>query len=89
MSEFTSDGFKPFPNTFEDNKRVGSCSEWSDDVIENKVTEYWLFLERKDIMPRAVEVAHRVLDHLGFEMDYRYGTYDTMLRLEDDTCDGE
>lgn len=89
MSSFTGEGFAPFPNVYSDNQRLGECSEWPDSVIEDKVCEYWQFLDRDDIMPRAIAAAHRVIDHLGFEMDYRYGAYETTQRLEDEVCDAE
>ena len=72
---FTTEGFKPFPSVHSDNQIIGGCSEWSDQIIEEKITEYWLFLERDDIQPRARGLAQRVLAHLGFEIDYRAGCY--------------
>lgn len=73
---FTSEGLQPFPNTHSNSQRLGECSEWPDVIIETKITEYWQFLSRDDIMPRAKEAAHRILTHLGFEIDYRAGIYD-------------
>jgi hypothetical protein len=88
VSEFSGDGYQPFPNLHSDNQVIGQCSEWEDDRIENMVTDYWQFLERSDIQPRAIKLANRVLEHLGFEMDFRYGAYDSMIQLEDSVCDG-
>lgn len=79
MSEFTGDGFKPFPNTIADRQQIGDCINWPDSRIEDKVVEYWSFLDRTDLMPRAIKVAHSILDILGFEMDVRYGAYDYVL----------
>ena len=79
MSEFAGEGFTPFLNTEADAYQMKSVSEWPDARIEDKVLEYWEFLERKDLMPRAVKAAHRILEHLGFEMDARYGAYDYVL----------
>ena len=87
MSEFTSHGSEPFPSTYFDNRDIGNCSEWSDERIEGMVTEYWQFMDRKDLQPRARAIGERVLAHLGFEMDYRYGAYETLPRLEDEVCE--
>lgn len=75
MSSFTSEGHKPFMNTHSDSQRLGECSEWPDVILETKVTEYWQFLMRDDLQPRATAAAHRILEHLGFEIDYRAGVY--------------
>lgn len=88
MSDFVGEGFKPFPNIYEDNKAVGAISGLSEAVLERKVHEYWEFLGRDDIMPRARDMAHRILLHLGFEVDYRAGEYD-LRKLEDETCSPE
>lgn len=85
---FTTEGFAPFPSTYYDDKFIRECSEWDDSRIERMVTEYWQFLERDDIQPRARATAERILEHLGFEMDFRYGAYDYSLnRIEDEVCD--
>lgn len=84
MSDFSGEDYRPFPNVYSDNERIGQCSEWSDQIIEDRVTVYWLFLERDDIMPRARIAGQRVLAHLGFEIDYRAGVYvDQELELLD------
>lgn len=81
---FTTEGYAPFPSVYFDNRDIGNCSEWSDERIEDLVTDYWLFLEGEDIQPRARKAAQRVLEHLGFEMDYRYGAYDYCLEGNED-----
>lgn len=89
MSEgFTTEGYTPFPNVYEDNKRVGAFSELPDDVLERKIEEYWQFQNRDDIMPRARHAAGRILEHLGFEIDYRHGCYEpgAFNRLQDEIC---
>lgn len=69
---FTSQGFEPFPNTMADQERLHSITEWSDELLEDKVYEYWQFLERKDLMPRAIAAANRMLLHMGYEVDCRF-----------------
>jgi len=75
MSDFTGEGFASFPNTYEDNKRVGSFSEWPQDILEARVNEYGAFLQRTDPMPRAQATANRVMEHLLFELAFRDGIY--------------
>ena len=84
-SAFTGEGFKPFPNTYEDNKHIGEVFEWSDERLQNKHAEYSEFLERDDIMARARTLGARVLRHLDFEMSFRYDAT-AMQRLEDESC---
>jgi hypothetical protein len=89
VSEFTGEGFAPFPNTYEDNKRIGACSTLSDQILEDKCKEYVLFVQRKDIMPRAVSIAGRILDHVMFELAFRDGIYDEYtIKQEEELCDG-
>lgn len=85
MSEFSGEGFKPFPNTHSDNQRLGEVTGWSDEMIENKLAEYYQFMERGDIMARARTLGKRVLQHLNFEMDCRYDETN-MKKLEDEVC---
>lgn len=73
-SEFSSEGFDPFPPIHSDEFRLHSVAEWPDSQIEEKITEYWSFLSQ-DRMPRAEKAARRILTHLGFEVDYRAGFY--------------
>lgn len=76
MGDFTGEGFEVFPSIYQDNQRVKEVAEWPDVYLETKVTEYWQFLMREDLMPRARQAAHRILEHLGFEIDWRAGQYD-------------
>ena len=85
MSDFAGEGFKPFPNTEADLHAMHTVAEWDEDVVEHKITEYWLFLERTDIMPRARNAAKRILEHLGFEIDFRQGCY---IEQEMESLDG-
>lgn len=71
-SEFSGGGFEPFPNTYSDRKEVSSATEWDDARIEYKIEEYWAFLRRSDIMPRATQMGYEILNLLGFEIDERY-----------------
>lgn len=66
---------KPFPNTLADQEKLHSIAEWPEKQLEDKVVEYWQFKERTDLMPRAIKAANRILEHLGFEVDYRAGIY--------------
>jgi glycine betaine/choline ABC-type transport system substrate-binding protein len=72
MSEFSSEGFTSFPNTYEDNKHVANISDLEQPVLEWKLGEYTAFLQRDDLMPRAREVGGRVLNHLIFEQTWRF-----------------
>jgi hypothetical protein len=73
MSEgFTTEGFQPFPNTYADLQHLGEITEWDEARLRNKLEEYWGFIGRDDIMPRAREAAQRILEHLGFEVDMRF-----------------
>jgi len=75
MSDFNGEGFASFPNTYEDNKAAGIFSDWPQDVLEARVTEYGAFLQRTDLMPRAQATANRVMEHLLFELAWRDGIY--------------
>ena len=77
MSDFTSEGQKPFPNTHSDNAQISEVAEWPDDKLQNKLIEYWAFMDRTDLMERARTAGQRMLDLMGFEADYRFGVYDT------------
>lgn len=83
---FAGEGFKPFPNTHADNQQIGEVTTWTDERIEEKLSEYYLFMERDDIMARARTMGQRVIDHLCFEMDQRYDE-EMMKKLEDEVCD--
>lgn len=74
-STFTGEGFKPFPNTHSDNQRISELADpalWTDEMIENKLAEYYQFMDRPDIMRRARSIGERIIRHLSFEMDCRY-----------------
>lgn len=88
MSDFTSEGFKPFPNTESDLYRLHSVTEWPDELLQDKVYEYWQFLDRDDLMPRAIKAANKILEHLGFEVDMRLSDNEmsVMTKLEDEVC---
>lgn len=83
-SAFTGTGFDTFPSIYSDNQIISECSNWEDERIERVVQEYTTFLERDDLQPRARAGAERILDHLGFEMDYRMGAYDYLLECGDE-----
>ena len=88
-SAFTGEGFKPFPNTHSDNQRISELADpalWTDVMIENKLAEYYQFMDRTDIMPRARRLGTRILAHLNFELDHRYDEEMHMQRLEDEVC---
>lgn len=92
MSEaptFSGEGFKPFPNVHSDNEHIGDISNWEDRLIEEKIVEYWQFMNRKDIQPRARKMGQRILNHLNFEMECRYGSPELMQKIEDEVCGGE
>lgn len=75
MSEaatFTSEGFTPFPNFYEDSKHIGEVTEWTDERIEGKMYEVAAALERNDLMARARALGERILRHLDWEMECRY-----------------
>lgn len=71
MSDFSGDGFTSFPNIYEDNKRVSEFSGLEQPVLERKLGEYTLFLQRNDLMPRARATGERILNHLIFEQTWR------------------
>lgn len=79
MSEFSGNGFKPFPNTMADLKQVSNVEAWSREHLEHKTNEYGAFLTREDIIPRAIAAGNLILDRLLFEMAYRDGVYDEFL----------
>lgn len=88
-SGFTGEGFKPFPNTHSDNQRISELADpaaWTDEMIENKLAEYYQFLDRTDIMPRARKLGGRIISHLNFEMDHRYDEELGRMKLEDEVC---
>lgn len=88
MSDFTGEGFKPFPNTHSDNEHfLAQLTTTSDEVIENKLAEYYQFMDRTDIMARARRLGQRVINHCNFEMDHRYDEEMTRMKLEDEVCD--
>lgn len=94
MSEtatFTGEGFKPFPNTYSDNQyflqHLADNRVVTDEMIEEKLAEYYQFMERDDIMARARMLGQRVIDHCNFEMDHRYEE-EMMQKLEDEVCHG-
>lgn len=88
MSDFTSEGFTPFPDCYHDNLRVATFSGLTDKGLDHYVSEYGQFLQRTDIMVRARVAGERVLDHLLFELGYRDGIYDDYInpKVEDETC---
>jgi hypothetical protein len=67
VSEFT-----PFPHIQADETRLHSVTEWSEELLEEKVYEYWEAADRADIMPRAAKAIGRMIAHLGFEVDERF-----------------
>lgn len=89
MSEtdsFIPGGFESFPSLHTDNQRVGEFSEWSTEVLEERVHQYGHFLS-KDQMPRATATANRIMEHLLFELAYRDGVYDAYTgKQEDELC---
>ena len=84
MSEFTGEGFKPFPNTHSDLQEASKVVEWDDARLERKVHEYGHFLTRDDIMERARKTGALILDRLMFELACRDGIYDDYR--EDELC---
>lgn len=70
MSEFSSKGTDPFPLLHSDVQQVGEFSEWTDQQLFQRQTEYQEFLSVKR-MPRATETAGRILAHIAFELNYR------------------
>lgn len=74
MSEFTSSGGEVFPNTHADTQLITTFAELTDEILDRKAKEYSLFLQREDLMPRAIETAQRILEHLIFEINYREGS---------------
>lgn len=87
LSAFTGNGFTSFPNTYEDNKRVGEFSTLTDEALANKTNMYGEFMQREDLMPRARKTGERILNHLIQELAYRDGVYPQQFR-EDELCDG-
>lgn len=75
MSDFTTEGFPPFPDCYHDNLRVAQFSALEDKALDWMVNEYGMFIQREDLMPRAKFAGNRVLDHLLFELGWRDGIY--------------
>lgn len=73
MSGFTGEGFVPFPNTIADLEQIHSVTEWPTERLDYKTNEYGAFLQRDDLMPRAVAAASKILDYLLFELESRDG----------------
>lgn len=92
MSDFTSQGGEVFPSIQSDEFRIHAIAEWPDKQLEEKVTEYWAFLNQGNVIPRALKASNRILAHLGFEVDYRAGFYaiteQDMSKLNDEVCGG-
>lgn len=66
-----------FPNLHSDTQEIHKVSEWTTEHLDYKTHEYGDFLQREDIMPRALHTANRILDHLLFEQAYRDGVYES------------
>lgn len=95
MSDFTGEGFKPFPNTIADTKHledIANEERWPTANLEAKVWEYGEFLSREDIMIRARTMGERILTHLVEEIAHRDGQYNHLFDLaviknEDEVCE--
>ena len=88
MSEFTSKGGEVFPNTHSDLQYIHTVAEWNDEQLDHKVNEYGQFLQRTDLMPRAIKAANFIMDRLIFELAYRDGVYDPIVeKVEDEICE--
>lgn len=75
MSDFTGDGFVPFPNLHSDIHEVVAVAEWTNEHLEYKTDQYGQFMQREDIMPRARKTGDWILERLIFELAYRDGVY--------------
>lgn len=64
-----------FPNLHADTELVHRLAELSDEALDYKAKEYSMFLERTYLMPRAINAANRILEHIIFEMNFRNGIY--------------
>jgi hypothetical protein len=84
MSEFTSAGGEVFPNCHSDAQEVFRISEWSDEALEHKLHEYGAFMQRDDLMPRAIKTANYILDRLIFEQAYRDDVYEHLLKTPEE-----
>lgn len=77
-SAFVSQGKEKFPPLYFDNKDVANFSDdikWPSDVLMARFALYADFLAQDDNMPRAVETANRITEHILFELQYREGIY--------------
>lgn len=95
MSEFSGEGFRPFPNLYYDLMRTGEYAMenpdgtyiYTADRLEAVILEYANFLRREDIMPRATATAEAIIERSLFELAYRDGIYDeTTAKDEDELC---
>lgn len=78
MSEFVPKG-DVFPNLHSDTTWVEDVADERrvpTPVLERKIGEYTSFLERTDLMPRALKAANYILDRMMFELAAREGVYD-------------
>lgn len=96
MSDFAGEGFRPFPNLYNDMKRTIEYGNenpdgsylWTTDRLEAVVLEYANFLRRPDNMPRAIATANLIGDRALFELGWRDGVYsEPTLRDEDELCE--
>lgn len=89
-SAFNTEGQKPFPPTYQDNKNIGDFSDeqrWPIQKLMGRLALYEAFLKRDDLMPRAKETARRIKDHLMFELLYREGFFNITNDNDSDESD--
>lgn len=88
MSDFVPEGKTDhFANVYSDSQEIHSVAEWSQERLDYKTNEYGQFLQREDLMPRAVKAANTILDYLLFEQQYRDN--DIPGQWVDEVCDGD
>jgi hypothetical protein len=72
------------PNIYADNQEVRNFSAWGRGRLEQRVSEYGLFLQSPDLMPRARQGANRVMDHALFELAWQDGVYDQNITIQEE-----
>lgn len=100
MSEtdsFIPGGFEAFPSLKSDNERVGLLGSqilnkkgqleytYSTPRLEELVRQYGHYLNN-DPMPRGKKTAERVMEHLLFELRYRSGGFNEIIK-QDEICE--
>lgn len=80
------DTAEAFPNVYADTHMIQELSQqkvasdeflYPDDVLRQRMVEYKAYVQRDDISPRSRAEAYKVMRHVGFELLYRGGYFES------------